>query len=142
MNHLLCLELSLTSPSRIVKISLENRRKEIIREITNGIPDGIWVDGKNQKIYWTVMGKITDPPEGFSAKDGSIESCNMSGKDYTVLIGNGQITTPKQIIGISETSRLYWSDREGMAVMSSDLKGSDLKILVQNNIDPNFSKEE
>jgi hypothetical protein len=82
-----------------VKISLEDGSKEIIREITNGIPDGIWVDEKNERIYWTVMGQITGPPEGFSAKDGSIESCNMSEGDYKVLIGNDQITTPKQIIG-------------------------------------------
>jgi DNA-binding beta-propeller fold protein YncE len=144
MKHLLCLELTLTSPSKIViaKISLEDGSKEIIREIKNGIPDGIWVDEKNERIYWTVMGQITDPPEGFSAKDGSIESCNMSGGDYKVLIGNGQITTPKQIIGKTDLNRIYWSDREGMSVMSSDLQGSDLQIHVQNNVDQNVSKEE
>lgn len=129
MKFLLCLEVY---PAQIVKISLEDGTKETFLEITNGTPDGIWIDRINQKIYWTVMGKMTDPPEGYFAKDGSIECCNLDGTGHTLLVGNGVITTPKQIVGNEETARLYWCDREGMALMSSSTDGSGFEILMQH----------
>lgn len=129
MKFLLCLE---AYPAQIVKISLEDGSKEILLTISNGTPDGIWIDRSTQKIYWTVMGKMTNPPEGYFAKDGSIECCNLDGSKHTVLVGNGSITTPKQITGNEETHRLYWCDREGMALMSSLTDGSGLEVLVQH----------
>lgn len=137
MKFLLCLE---AYPSQIVKISLEDGKKETILEITNGIADGIWIDRKAQKIYWTIMGKITDSPEGFFAKDGSIECCNLDGSNHVLLVGNGSITTPKQIIGNEETHRLYWCDREGMSLASSLTDGSNFEVLMRyekNDYNPN-----
>ncbi|WP_286833388.1 hypothetical protein [Sphingobacterium sp. UBA7038] len=132
MKFLLCLQID---PPQIIKISLEDNRKETLLEITNGIPDGISIDYQTQKIFWIVMGRLTDLPEGFSAKDGSVESCNFDGTGHTVLLGNGLITTPKQLIYHHETDRLYWCDREGMAVMTAEKDGSNLKVLVQHHND-------
>lgn len=132
MKFLLCLQVD---PPQIIKISVEDNRKETLLEITNGIPDGISIDPHTRKIFWTVMGRLTDSPEGFFAKDGSIESCNFDGTGHTVLLGNGLITTPKQLIYNQGTDRLYWCDREGMAVMSSEKDGSNLKFLVQHQKD-------
>lgn len=139
MKSLLCLE---AFPPQIVKISLDNGKKEIFRKITTGIPDGIWIDNSAQKVYWTVMGKMTASPEQFTAKDGSIECCNLDRSGYTTLIGNGKVTTPKQIIGDPKTKRLYWCDREGMAVMSARTDGSDFRVLIQHEKDTSIDELE
>lgn len=138
MKFLLCLE---AYPPQIVRISLEDGTKETLLEITNGTPDGIWIDRNTGKIYWTIMGKMTDPPEGYFAKDGTIECCNQDGSEHTVLVGNGSITTPKQITGDEKTHRLYWCDREGMAVMSSFADGTGLEVLLQYEKDDSNSNE-
>ncbi|MGE8429994.1 MAG: hypothetical protein ACN6O7_19085 [Sphingobacterium sp.] len=132
MEYLICLE---AQPARIVKITLGDGKKETLFDITNGTPDGIWIDQKAQKIYWTIMGKLTDPPEGYLAADGSIEYCNLDGSGHSLLLGNGLITTPKQLIGDPDTNRLYWCDREGMAVQSCLNDGSGFEVLVQHEKD-------
>lgn len=128
MKSLLCLE---AHPAQIVKISLKDGKKEILLKISNGTPDGIWIDQNSQKIYWTIMGEMTSPPESYFAKDGTIECCNFDGSGHTVLIGPGCITTPKQIIGNTQTNRLYWCDREGMSIMSSQFDGSRPEVIMQ-----------
>lgn len=129
MKYLLCLE---AYPSQIIKIALEDGKKETILEITNGTPDGIWIDRTTQKIYWTIMGKMTDPPEGYFAKDGSIECCDLDGNNHATLVGDGVVTTPKQVVGNEDTDRLYWCDREGMAVMSCLTNGLGFEVLLQH----------
>lgn len=156
MKYLLCLE---TFPAQIVSISLQTFEKEIIHEITNGIPDGIWFDYATRRIYWTSMGELGIPQEllvdsngklnwdkireadiaGLFTKDGSVESCKVDGSDHRILINNGLITTPKQITGDSDKGRIFWCDREGMAIMSSNIDGSNFQTLLQyeqDNVDP------
>jgi len=156
MKYLLCLE---TYPPQIVSISLQNFEKKIIREIPSGIPDGIWIDNSTRRIYWTTMGDIGISQElltntngslnwnkireadtgGLFTKDGSIESCHMNGTNHKVLHNNGLVTTPKQITGDSDTGRLFWCDREGMAIMSSKVDGSGFETILQyeqDSLDP------
>jgi len=88
-------------------------------------PDGIAVDARRGYIYWTNMG--ADP----NANDGSIERCDLDGKNRAVIIPPGGTHTPKQLKIDHASARLYWCDREGMRVMRSNLDGSDVETLVQ-----------
>jgi DNA-binding beta-propeller fold protein YncE len=87
-------------------------------------PDGITVDADAGHIYWTNMG---DP----SRDEGSIERADLDGANRTVIIPPGITFTPKQIHFDRKSSKLYWSDREGMRVMRSNLDGSEVETLVE-----------
>src|SRR5882724_7486489 len=86
--------------------------------------DGIAVDSAARHIYWTNMGRV-------KADDGSIERMNFDGTGLTTIVPRGGTFTPKQLKLDSKNRRLYWSDREGMRVMRSNLDGSNLEVLVE-----------
>ncbi len=73
------------------------------------------VDGPGQAIYWTSMGAMPESGEDFFAADGAIERCDLHGAHHRVLVGGGEIVTPKQLQLDQAGGRLYWCDREGMA---------------------------
>ncbi len=87
-------------------------------------PDGIVVDVAAGHIYWTNMGNA-------KSNDGSIERADLDGKNITTIIPEGGTFTPKQLQLDKKNGRLYWSDREGMRVMRSNLDGSQLETLVE-----------
>jgi len=87
------------------------------------IPDGIAVDREKGHFYWTDMG-VPD------RNDGKIERADLDGRNRTTIIPEGATHTPKQIHLDSKNSKLYWSDREGMRVMRSNLDGSHIETLV------------
>ncbi len=87
-------------------------------------PDGIVVDVAAAHIYWTNMGNP-------KSNDGSIERCDLDGKNLKNIIAEGGTFTPKQLQLDKKNGKLYWSDREGMRVMRSDLDGSHLEALVE-----------
>jgi DNA-binding beta-propeller fold protein YncE len=97
-------------------------RKTIISGCPN--PDGVTVDAEAGHIYWTNMG---DP----SRDNGSIERADLDGGNRTIIISPGVTFTPKQIHFDKEGRKLYWSDREGMRVMRSNLDGSEVETLVE-----------
>ncbi|NML40870.1 hypothetical protein HHL17_26980 [Chitinophaga sp. G-6-1-13] len=119
------------SPAAIVEFPLYDAPPRTIFTITDAIPYGIWFDKTSRLLYWTNMGKQTDQHEGFAAKDGSIQCCDLNGEQHRILIGNGAITTPQQLTGDPERGFLYWCDREGMAVMRCHMDGSGLETLVR-----------
>jgi hypothetical protein len=88
-------------------------------------PDGIVVDVETGHIYWTDMGIP-------NVNDGSIERADLDGQNRTMIVPPGGTFTPKQIHLDKKNGKLYWSDREGMRVMRSNLDGSKIETLVQN----------
>jgi sugar lactone lactonase YvrE len=97
-------------------------RKTIVTDCR--LPDGIAVDVEAGHIYWTNMGV----PQ---LDDGSIERADLNGKNRRVIIPQGVTHTPKQIHLHKESSKLYWSDREGMRVMRANLDGAQVETLVE-----------
>src|SRR6476646_5092354 len=88
------------------------------------LPDGLVVDVAAGHIYWTNMGNP-------SANDGSIERADLDGRNLKTIVPEGGTFTPKQLQLDKKNSKLYWSDREGMRVMRSNLDGSQLETLVE-----------
>jgi hypothetical protein len=90
------------------------------------MPDGIVLDLANGHFYWTDMGIP-------NRNDGKIERADLDGSHRTTIIPEGATHTPKQIHLDSENGKLYWSDREGMRVMRSNLDGSQIETLVDTS---------
>jgi hypothetical protein len=87
--------------------------------------DGLGAPGAEAgHIYWTNMGVP-------NLNDGSIERSNIDGKNRRVIVPQGGTFTPKQIHLDKKSGKLYWSDREEMRVMRSNLDGSQIETLVE-----------
>jgi len=112
-------------PPRLMAISLDGQVIESLVPDCTGTPDGICIDYKRRKIYWTNMGLE------WSKNDGFIESIDFDGANRTVVVQPGQTFTPKQMQIDQEKGLLYWCDREGMRVMRSRLDGSEITVLIQ-----------
>ena len=87
-------------------------------------PDGVVVDVAAGHVYWTNMGVP-------NLNDGSIERADLDGKNRRFIVAPGGTFTPKQLHLDKANGKLYWSDREGMRVMRSNLDGSQIETLVQ-----------
>jgi DNA-binding beta-propeller fold protein YncE len=88
------------------------------------LPDGIVVDVAGGHIYWTNMGNP-------KANDGTIDRADLDGTNVTNVVPPGATWTPKQLQLDAKNRKLYWSDREGMRVMRSNLDGSNIETLVE-----------
>jgi hypothetical protein len=88
------------------------------------LPDGIAVDLEAGHLYWTDMG-VPD------RNDGKIERADLDGANRKTIIPEGATFTPKQMHLDKKNGKLYWSDREGMRVMRSNLDGSEIETLVE-----------
>jgi DNA-binding beta-propeller fold protein YncE len=88
-------------------------------------PDGVVVDVAAGHVYWTNMGAVP------SRNDGSIERADIDGRNRRFIVPPGGTFTPKQLHLDKTNGKLYWSDREGMRVMRSNLDGSQIETLVQ-----------
>ena len=91
------------------------------------LPDGIVIDVDAGHMYWTNMGDL-------KANDGSIERADLDGRNVTTIVPPGGTFTPKQIQLDKVNGKLYWSDREGMRVMRSNLDGSNVETLVDTSL--------
>ena len=87
------------------------------------MPDGIALDLEKGHFYWTDMGVP-------NRNDGKIERADLDGGNRRTIVPEGATFTPKQIHLDSQNRKLYWSDREGMRVMRSNLDGSHIETLV------------
>jgi Low-density lipoprotein receptor repeat class B len=97
-------------------------QKVIVTECRH--PDGIVVDVEAGHIYWTDMGVP-------NLNDGSIERVDLDGRNRRMIVPEGGTFTPKQLYLDKKNGKLYWSDREGMRVMRSNLDGSKIETLVE-----------
>jgi hypothetical protein len=88
------------------------------------LPDGIVVDIAAGYLYWTNMGNP-------KANDGTIDRADLDGGNVTNIVPSGATWTPKQLQLDAKSRKLYWSDREGMRVMRSNLDGSNIETLVE-----------
>lgn len=122
--------LSLGRKSRIMSVGADGSDPQLLIGDLESKPDGISVDPVNGHIYYTFMGVIWKD-EDFWENDGHIERANLDGSDRKVVVPVGKFVTGKQIQYDGKTGRIYWSDREGMRVMSSRTDGSDLTVHVQ-----------
>jgi DNA-binding beta-propeller fold protein YncE len=107
----------------------------LVDGLTDG-PDGIVVDPDRKYVYWTNMGAPglpqgrapkTDDDLDFYRQNGSLERVGIDGRGRTYLLPVGSFVTGKQLAGAWSAGRLYWSDREGAAVRSARLDGTDLR---------------
>src|SRR5580700_276235 len=90
------------------------------------LPDGIVVDVAAGHLYWTNMGNP-------NANDGSIERANLDGSNVTHIVPPGATFTPKQLQLDEKNRKLYWSDREGMRIMRTNLDGSNIETLLDTS---------
>ena len=99
--------------------------KTIVQE-GRKLPDGIVVDVAGGHIYWTNMGNP-------KANDGTIYRAGLDGANAENIVLPGATWTPKQLQLDAKNRKLYWSDREGMRVMRSNLDGSKIETLVDTS---------
>jgi hypothetical protein len=99
-----------------------------------GVNDGIAIHAATGQIFWTNMGRAAED-------DGYIMRCEKDGSNVTTIVAPGGTFTPKQL-KIDETAgKLYWSDREGMAIQRCNLDGSGIETLVVTG-NPQVDKSE
>ena len=113
------------SGGRVLSLNPDGSEKKVIAADCHW-PDGVAVDTDAGHIYWTNMGVP-------SKDDGSIERVDLDGQNRKTIIPEGSTFTPKQLHLDKENGKLYWSDREGMRVMRSNLDGSKIETLVDSS---------
>src|SRR5229473_2540018 len=114
------------SAGRVLTAKPDGSDLRVIVSEGRRLPDGIVVDVAAGHIYWTNMGNPI-------ANDGSIERADLDGKNLTNIIPPGGTFTAKQLQLDKKNGKLYWSDREGMRVMRSNLDGSKIETLVDTS---------
>jgi hypothetical protein len=107
----------------VMKTEVEDPEARTVVEDAGQGPDGIALDMTRGHIYWTGMGV---PAED----DGFILRADLDGGNIVTIVPAGGTYTPKQLKIDQDNGKLYWSDREGMRVMRSNLDGSQLETLV------------
>ena len=87
-----------------------------------GLNDGIAIDAAHNAIYWTNMGKAAED-------DGTVTRANLDGTNRYVVVEPGGAFTPKQIKLDLKHGKMYWADREGMAIRRANLDGSNIELV-------------
>ncbi|WP_426437247.1 3-hydroxyacyl-CoA dehydrogenase [Bradyrhizobium genosp. P] len=112
------------SGGRVLSLNADGSDLKTIVNEGRRHPDGVVVDVTAGHVYWTNMGNP-------NANDGNIERADLDGLNLTNIVPEGGTFTPKQLQLDKANGKLYWSDREGMRVMRSNLDGSDIQTLIE-----------
>ena len=114
------------SAGRILSANPDGSDLKTIISEGRKLPDGLALDVAAGHIYWTNMG---DPKRN----DGSIMRSDLNGKNMITIVPPGGTFTPKQLQLEEKSGKLYWSDREGMRVMRTNLDGTEIETLVDTS---------
>lgn len=119
--------LSSPKPSSAVGEILELSPGGQIRSLVQGqaMPDGLAVDTSLDQMFWTCMGTL-------GKADGALYSANTDGSNMKNIVAPGLIHTPKQLALDSINKKIYFCDREGLAVYCCGYDGSDLQLIINN----------
>ena len=118
----------------IQAVSLDTAQVRTVVTALDERPDGIAVDAIGRHVYWTNMG-APDPGAGPRSQEAftrnaSLERAALDGTRREPVVQRGGFTSGKQLTADFTAGKLFWCDREGMQVLSSNLDGSDLRALV------------
>ncbi|MFT4243714.1 MAG: hypothetical protein QM569_15705 [Acidovorax sp.] len=132
--------LSLGLKSCVLSMATDGSDVRVLVDGLDSKPDGVSIDHARRHIFYSFMG-VTRDGEDFWENEGYIERCNYDGSDRQVVVPLGSFVTGKQLVFNDAMQRLYWCDREGMAVLSCRPDGSDLRTEVrtgsgQDKLDP------
>jgi sugar lactone lactonase YvrE len=104
-------------------------------------PDGIEVDLKNGKLYWTDMGAGAALEQSKEINNGKIVRSNLDGSNIENIVPVGHTSTPKQLALDVEGRKVYWSDRGDLGdqsvnpkIMRANLDGSEVETLLTENL--------
>ncbi len=110
---------------RVLTANPDGSEPKVLVEGLKMLPDGIVVDVASKHMFWTNMGKA-------KVDDGSIQRADLDGSNLTTVVPIAGTFTAKQLKLEPKSGKLYWSDREGMRVMRSNLDGSKIETLVES----------
>ena len=109
---------------RVVSVNPDGTDLKVLLEGHRTGMDGIAVDPAAGHIFWSNMGKV-------KADDGSVERMDLDATNLTTIVPIGGTFTAKQLKLDKKNGKLYWSDREGMRVLRSNIDGSNVETLVE-----------
>lgn len=89
------------------------------------MPDGLAIDTRSSRMFWTCMGTPGKP-------DGAIYSADLDGSHITTVVASGLINTPKQLALDPAHETVYFCDREGQAVFRCGYDGTRLHKVVNS----------
>lgn len=107
----------------ILQISLDGQVQKVLAT-GQALPDGIAVDPRSKRIFWTNMGIP-------GKNDGAVLSANLDGTGIQTVVAPGVINTPKQLALDTTSKKVYFCDREGLRVIRCNFDGSEFEVLVQ-----------
>lgn len=129
--RILALDIGLSSAKQssnageILELTPEGQLKPLVKD--QAMPDGLAVDSRLSRMFWTCMGTPGKP-------DGAIYSADLDGSNIRTVISPGHINTPKQLTLDSAKELIYFCDREGCSVFRCGYDGSHLIKVVDNRI--------
>lgn len=110
---------------RVLSANPDGSDLKVLQQGLRMLPDGIVADTRSGHVFWSNMGKP-------KVDDGSIERIDFDGTGHVVVVPVGGTFTAKQMKLDAKHGKLYWSDREGMRVMRSNIDGSNIETLIES----------
>ena len=108
---------------QITSVTVDGKQTKTLVSGLSNRPDGVQLDPKAGKLYWTCMGRSPND------NDGCVMAANLDGSDVVEIVPVGKTFTAKQNYLDVEERTLYWCDREGGRIQSCKTDGSELRTL-------------